>query len=190
MGVTYSTPLNVADHPSPAVIPPPTDQRDGVPRWTPAPDSSLPANQYTMRLSWNGCTTTEAMTRFREAQESDRQGDAEGAERQFRDALAAFEHLLPPMHEDTKTAAYSLAAFYARRGRMQEASNLLDWMSEKHIERWGLRSKPTIDHVLRVVDLLNSWLRPQDALAFLEKAENYLWQPDPRASGQGIQPLK
>lgn len=89
-----------------------------------------------------------------------------------------------------KLPAYSLAAFYARRGRMQEASNLLDWMSEKHIERWGLRSKPTIDHVLRVVDLLNSWLRPQDALAFLEKAENYLWQPDPRASGQGIQPLK
>ena len=61
---------------------------------------------------------TEAMTMFREAQESDQQGDAEGAERQFRDALAAFEHLLPPTHENTKTAAYSLAAFYARRGRM------------------------------------------------------------------------
>lgn len=189
MGVTYSTPRNVADHPAPAVISPPTDQRDVGSRWTPAPDSSLPANQYTMRLTWNGCTTTEAMTRFREAQERDQQGDAEGAERQFRDALAAFEHLLSPTHEDTKTAAYSLAAFYARRGRMQEANNILDWMSEKHIERWGLRSKPTTDHVLRVVELLNSWLRPQDALAFLEKAKDYLWQPDPRACGQGVQHL-
>jgi tetratricopeptide (TPR) repeat protein len=140
-----------------------------------------------MRLSWNGCTATEAMTRFRKAQESDQQGDTEGAERQFREALAAFEHLLSPTHEDTKTAAYSLAAFYARNGRMQEANNVLDWMSERHVERWGVKSKPTIDHVLRVVDLLNSWLRPQDAHAFLEKAKDDLCQPDPRACGRGGQ---
>jgi hypothetical protein len=62
-------------------------------------------------------------------------------------------------------------------------------MSEKHIEKWGLGSKPTIDHVLRVVDLLNSWLRPQDALAFLEKVKDYLWHPNPQACGQGAQNL-
>lgn len=142
-----------------------------------------------MRLSWNGCTATEAMTRFRKAQESDQQGDTEGAERQFREALAAFEHLLSPTHENTRTAAYSLAAFYARCGHMQEANNVLDWMSERHVERWGVKSKPTIDHVLRVVNLLNSWLRPQDAHAFLEKAKDYLCQPEPQACGRGVQYL-
>src|SRR5579871_2768302 len=121
MGVTYSTPRNIHDHPSPAVISPPADQSDVVSRRTPAPDSSLPTNRCAIRLTWNGCTMTEAMTKFREAQKSDQQGDAEDAEKQFKEALVAFEHLLSPMHEDTKTAAYSLAAFYARRGRMQEA---------------------------------------------------------------------
>lgn len=140
-----------------------------------------------MRVNWNGFTTTEAMAMFRDAQDSDRQGDAEGAEKQFRHALGAFVELLSPTHEDTKTAAYYLASFYARRGRMREADNILDWMTEKHMERWGLRSRPTVDHVLRVVDLLTRWFRPQDALAFVEKAKDCLWQPDPHAYGQGAQ---
>ena len=122
------------------------------------------------------------MDLFTAAQESEQQGDYELAEKQYREGLAVLEHLLSPIHEETNNVAYSLASFYARRGRMKDADAVLDWMNEKHTKELGVANELTVRHALRVVDLLNSWLRPQDALTFVSRTRNCLLQST-RAEG-------
>jgi Flp pilus assembly protein TadD len=116
----------------------------------------------------------------REAQELDQQGKAEDAENMFCEALSGLEHVLSPTHEDTNAVAYELATFYARHDRKNDADKVLGWMSENHITRWGLKHEKTTAHVLHVVDLLNSWFRPEDALTFLYRATDVWENPNSR----------
>jgi tetratricopeptide (TPR) repeat protein len=137
-------------------------------------------------FTYNGHTPAELVAMQREAQELDRQGNSEDAENLFREALSGLEHVLSPTHEDTNAVAYQLATFYTRHDRKHDADKVLGRMSENHIARWGLKHKKTMAHVLHVVDLLNSWFRAEDALAFLHRASDVWENPNIRQEKRGL----
>lgn len=90
------------------------------------------------------------------------------SETQLQDALCGFSHLLSPTHEEALKAGYHLASFYADHGRMDEADETLNWMTEQHKNRHGIDNEKTLRHLTRVVDLLQNWGRNEHAslLAF------------------------
>ncbi len=106
----------------------------------------------------------------REAHDLDRLGHFELAEDKFRAALDGLQNVLTPTHEQTSTLAYHLASFYANHNRMNSAYEVLDWMCSKYIERWGIDHKKTVTHLLRVVDMLHSWSRSEDAITIIYQA--------------------
>jgi tetratricopeptide (TPR) repeat protein len=125
-------------------------------------------------LIWNGQTKAEFEAMHRQAHELDRAGNIEDAEAKFREALEGFEHLLSPTHEETNVVAYHLAEFLANQSRMTEADTVLNWMGEKHFERWGMSHKKTSSHLLRVSDMYHSWSRTGDAISLLSRAMDRL----------------
>ena len=48
-----------------------------------------------------------------------------------------------------------------------DADKVLNWMSEKHMERWGMAHENTLRHFLRVAELFSEWNRIDDATTFL-----------------------
>jgi hypothetical protein len=50
---------------------------------------------------------------------------------------------------------------------MDDAESVLNWVGEKHLQRWGLEHEKTTAHFLRVVELFNNWSRHDDARVFL-----------------------
>jgi tetratricopeptide (TPR) repeat protein len=155
---------------------------EAIPRWTTAPESSHQLTTQRLCLGWNGLTKEGAMQLFKNAQEDDQLGRSDDAEQKFQQVLIALDNLLPPNHPDANSVAYTLAAFYARHHRMKEADDILDKMTQRQAECNGIGNKAMTDHVLRVVNLLNSWYRPEDALAFLEKASYYLGRGEAQIS--------
>lgn len=109
-----------------------------------------------MRLVWNGHSKAEFSAMHRRAHDLERAENFEEAEAKFREALEGLEHLLSPTHEDTNTAAYHLAEFYFKQDRMKDADTVLNWMCEKHFERWGIGHQKTMVHLLHVSDLYNN----------------------------------
>jgi len=106
----------------------------------------------------------------RQAHELHRSGRVEDAEVKFREALEGFEHVLSPTHDETNTVAYHLAEFLANQARMTEADTVLNWMGEKHFEKWGIPHKKTTAHLLHVSDMYHSWSRSEDAISLLSRA--------------------
>ena len=111
---------------------------------------------------------------FDAAQSLQRKGDAVTAETLFVQVLEGYENLLSPTHEDTNKVAYALATFYAEHNRMGDADKVLEAVSRKHVERYGVKDRETLQQVLHVVELLNAWNRPADALAYLARSKYLL----------------
>lgn len=91
------------------------------------------------------------------------------AEANFRETLLGFRHLLSPTHDETLRAGYHLASFYANIGRMETADLVLSWMTSTHIKEWGTKHDKTMLHYVRVVDLLQSWNRSEQAEITIHK---------------------
>ncbi|KAK6863577.1 hypothetical protein PG995_000105 [Apiospora arundinis] len=96
-------------------------------------------------------------------------GEHNIAETKFRDSLMGFRHLLSPTHEETLRAGYKLATFYANLGQMDDADNVLDWMTSKHVDVWGGRHTNTLVHHARLIKLLHQWGRTEQAEIILFK---------------------
>lgn len=90
-------------------------------------------------------------------------GKLDEANAEFRDAVSGFRFLLSPTHEDTLRAGYRYAFFYANCAKMDEADAVLNWMSKKHVERWGSKHEKTYLHYTRMIQLLRSWGRKERA---------------------------
>ncbi|KAF4625886.1 hypothetical protein G7Y89_g12275 [Cudoniella acicularis] len=163
--IVYTTPHNDATSPLYIVSPKVSAQQ---PRWTPAPTSHT-QHPHHLNLLWNGHSKTDFDAVYHEAQELERLARIEDAENKFREALTGFENLFSATHEDTIAVAYRLASFYAQNDRMKDADAVLDWMTEKHIERFGDRCLETIEHLLHVVEMFRNWSRNEDAKAFLSR---------------------
>lgn len=162
--ITYRTPHYVSSSPYITHIP---ENYDGpAEKWTPVLSTSKPELGF-LQLTWNGHSLPDIEATKIDAHRLDCEGDVESAERRYREALAGFEHLLSPTHGDTSAVAYQLAGFYAGNERMDDADKVLNWMSEKHMERWGMAHENTLTHFLRVAELFDQWNRTDDATTFL-----------------------
>ncbi|KAM0429216.1 hypothetical protein ACHAPT_006430 [Fusarium lateritium] len=90
-------------------------------------------------------------------------GAIDDANADFRDAVSGSRFMLSPTHEETLRAGYLYASFYANCAHMDKADAVLNWMSEKHIERWGPGHEMTHLHYARTIQLFRSWGRQEHA---------------------------
>jgi tetratricopeptide (TPR) repeat protein len=134
--------------------------------------TELLSKTFTLPLSWNGNTRENLSQLHDMARESFYRGDFDNAETGYMNALEGHRYLLAPTHEDTVKVAYELANFYAEQRRMTDADNVIEELSQEFVERWGIKHRRTTQHVIKVVELLNSWNRETDALAFLARAHD------------------
>ncbi|KAI3319971.1 hypothetical protein HD806DRAFT_538538 [Xylariaceae sp. AK1471] len=61
---------------------------------------------------------------------------------------------------------------------MDEANAILSWMSSTCVKKYGLHSEMTVMHYVKVVDLLRSWSRGEDAQLLMYKIAELWPQPD------------
>ncbi|RYP44819.1 hypothetical protein DL768_008751 [Monosporascus sp. mg162] len=152
---------------SPAVAPAEEAGKSDVAQaWTPScvADCLVPAQDSSvLRTDWRGMSLTQLRQLKWDAARFDAEGRTEEAEGLFASAIAGFRHLLSETHDLTVKAAYQLAAFYANHDRMADADKVLHWVSENHIEKWGVGNEQTLAHYLRVVLLLHTWNRDEHA---------------------------
>ena len=153
----YTPPGNTAKDPTP-------DLPNAIPPglWTPLSGPKTPGPNY-IPLLWRGNTRSDIEALSREAKEYEQLGNAEAAERKYREALSGYERLVSPTHHDTMELGYQLAQFYAKRDRMLQADQVLDWMNRKVVQQWGLTDDNTIAHFLRIADMYDDWSRKEDA---------------------------
>ncbi|RMJ10577.1 hypothetical protein CDV36_009797 [Fusarium kuroshium] len=112
----------------------------------------------------NGAGPSDLRNLLREASRAASEGRTDEANADFRDAVSGFASMLSPTHPETLRAGYLYASFYANYNDMNRADAVLNWMSGKHVERWGSRHENTYLHYARMIELLRSWGR-------LERAE-------------------
>ncbi|KAF5717229.1 rhomboid family, partial [Fusarium mundagurra] len=60
-------------------------------------------------------------------------------------------------------AGHLYVYFYAKCAALDKAEAVLNWMSEKHIEKWGSGHENTCLHYARTIKLLRSWGRQEHA---------------------------
>lgn len=138
-------------------------------RWTPffTPQTITPTY---LRLQWNGKSKADLEVIHRDAQRLASIGKIQEAEDGYLQVLGGFQALLLPTHTETNSVAYELAEFYAQNDRMEDADKVLDWMGEKHLERWLIGHKNVRTHLIKVADMLQSWSREDDAISIISRA--------------------
>lgn len=98
-----------------------------------------------------------------------RYGKVEHAIERLRVVVSGFETLLSPTHQLTVETSYELAELLGSHDNMGEANALLDWLGSELVYGHGLRSERTILHYVKVVKLLRSWSRDEDARLLIYK---------------------
>jgi tetratricopeptide (TPR) repeat protein len=97
-------------------------------------------------------------------------GEKDVAERKFLDAIAGFQETLSATDQRTMRASYMLADLYASQQRMDRAAEVLNRVTSAAIERWGAQHYKTLVPFLAVVDLLQSWNRPEHIQDLIHRA--------------------
>ncbi|KAI7773762.1 hypothetical protein LA080_009900 [Diaporthe eres] len=105
------------------------------------------------------------------------EGKFEHAIDRFRVVVSGFETLLSATHQLTVEVSYELVELLAHQDDMAEANSILDWLGSELVSRHGLQSERTILHYVKVVKLLRSWSRDEDARLLLYKIAN-VWDKD------------
>lgn len=178
--VTYETPRHMA--PSPYEVQSLEQRTASFEIWTPPTPSNRESRLQFLKLTWNNYTLTEIEALRCEAHRLDSEGDILKAEKKLREALAGFEHILSATHKETNAVAYQLADFYANHGDMDNADLVLNWIGEKHMDRWGREHVRSVMHYLKVAELFGSWSRHNDALVFLYRIQN-IWDKSEPVDG-------
>lgn len=101
-----------------------------------------------------------------QAENCEENGEIQLAEKFYREALSGLESLLSNIHEDTIDAAYLLATFYARRGRMQDADVILDRVTTSHLDHFSAIHPQTAKHLFHVMKFYDEWSRADDRDVF------------------------
>ena len=138
-------------------------------RWTPVPSPHRPQS-HCLPPTFNNHTLADFETIGRQAQQYESEGETDMAEEMYREALAGFENILSPTHEHTNALAYQLASFYANCNRMDDAEQVLNWIIERHVGRWGYDHENTMEQLLHISRLYNGWSRNDEALSILYRA--------------------
>ncbi|KAK7192250.1 uncharacterized protein CC84DRAFT_961683 [Paraphaeosphaeria sporulosa] len=171
-GMVVTTP----DNPNDAVPPGNHDDDDEEefprsPSVTAIGSDTLPAARG-LPLSYNGKTRQDLADILKVARASAQQKDAAKAEQAYIDVFRGLEHLLSPTAVDTVKIGYEIASFYWEQGRKADADGMLETMSATHIKELGMHNRSTQQHILHVVEMLNSWKRGEDALVMLQHARD------------------
>ena len=135
-------------------------------RWTPVPSPHRPPF-HCLPPTFNNHTLADFETIGRQAQQYESEGETAMAEEMYREALSGFENILSPTHEHTNALAYQLASFYANCDRMDDADQVLNWIIERHVGRWGYDHENTMEQLLHTSRLYNVWSRNDEALSIL-----------------------
>lgn len=105
------------------------------------------------------------------------EGEVDHAIERLRVVISGFGTLLSPTHHLTVDATHELAELLGSHNNMGEASSLLDWLGSEIVSGHGLRSERAILHYVKVVKLLRSWSRDEDARLLLCKIAD-VWNKD------------
>ncbi|KAF2105452.1 hypothetical protein BDV96DRAFT_655598 [Lophiotrema nucula] len=125
-----------------------------------------------LHLNFKGKSREDLAAALLAARDYAQNEDPIAAESAYIEALDGHEHLLSSTNEATVKIAYELADFYTRQDCRAEADEILENITQKHISAHGINDRKTKQHLLQVAELLNSWNRGTDALAFL----NHAWE--------------
>ncbi|KAF2689841.1 hypothetical protein K458DRAFT_356181 [Lentithecium fluviatile CBS 122367] len=167
--IEVETPRRLGDQTSPASHGPEVDAQG---RQIRSFNVESPAVRRTFPLTWEGKNRADLVQALQAARDSRRRQEFERAETEFLEALEGHRHLLTPTHEETVKIAFEMANCFAEQDRMKDANTTLERVSEDFIERFGAGHKKTVQYGLDVADLLKSWGRQEDALAFLAHARD------------------
>jgi hypothetical protein len=171
--LVYATPKTVPPSPLSPKLSPHNITSQATPQlaprnWKPPPNSNA-SRPGLPRLAWNGYNRGQLESIHEDARNLASLEEFEEAEVKFCEALNGHEYLLSSVHESTSTLAYDLASFYARCDRMHDAYAVLDWIVTEHLKSSVIGDKETAAHILRVVQLLHSWSRSEEAINLLNK---------------------
>jgi hypothetical protein len=156
-------------------------------QWTPFPDPHTPFQNY-VPLVWRGKRVEDLPAMSQEASDVEQSGDMELAERKYREALSAYEHMLSPTHKDTLHLGYQVAGFYAKQNKMLQADEVLDWMGRMIVGQWGLSHRNSNAHYMRVSNLYRTWSREEDASKLIRRlSEGLIRQRNATASSAAHQ---
>lgn len=120
-------------------------------------------------LSFKGMSRTDLLAMWEVARTRSNEITSEEKEKMLNDVLDGLTHLQGATNEETNKVAYAVAGFYVDSQRIPEADKLLERQTQAHIDSLGYDHRKTLQHVLHVVELLNAWNRPEDALGMLSK---------------------
>ncbi|KAF2105455.1 hypothetical protein BDV96DRAFT_592460 [Lophiotrema nucula] len=126
--------------------------------------------QRILPLNFNGKSREDLASLLHAARQYARSGEAITAEDTYIEVFNGCEHILSATHEDTVKVGYELATFYTQQERKVDADDVLEEMAEKHISQLGINNQRTQQLLLNIAELLNSWNRDSDAMAFLNRA--------------------
>ncbi|RYP73908.1 hypothetical protein DL771_003350 [Monosporascus sp. 5C6A] len=97
------------------------------------------------------------------------EGKTNEAASKLRTAIAGFQNLLSPTHDLTEAAAFELAQILGNSEDMEEANAIMTWLASNSTKKYGLRSEKTITLYVKIVELLRSWSREEDAQLLMYK---------------------
>ena len=116
----------------------------------------------------------QILTICQTARKLEEEGDDEGAEAKYREALEAAKHL-PAADRTTTALAYELTIFYAHNENTKNADEVWDGLTEQFTQRWGNGHEQTIEHYELVGCLLSVWDRHENSLNILRLLAIWYW---------------
>ena len=156
-GVSYCTPAANAPSPFPtspfSLALPHTDS-----------GQATNSNAQYPRVTWEGHAKSYFDELNLDAQRMEILEQRDEAESKYHEAFSGLRRLLPPTHPDITKLAYRLARIHARNGNMRQANNIFDWMNREYVARFGSRDRRTMQHLMNVIEMLQSWSRAEDAV--------------------------
>ncbi|KAK5633983.1 hypothetical protein RRF57_009697 [Xylaria bambusicola] len=133
-----------------------------------------PLNDFVTKSKWEGKSLRDLQELRLQSLEVASTGKFDQAIPKLRTVVMGLQYLLAPTHEYTAVATYDLAKILGDNNEMNEADAVLNWINRSIVKKYGLRSEVAVMHYLKVVELLRSWLREEDAELLMYKVAE-LW---------------
>ncbi|KAF2125252.1 hypothetical protein P153DRAFT_360258 [Dothidotthia symphoricarpi CBS 119687] len=178
MGVVYETPAQI-DLTSPETALTPYEGNTNVDEVmtissgsdSDAWESDVEINDTSLSLTWNGNTRSDVHNMFLSARQHIRSGNTEQAETLLKLAVQGYGHLHGPTHEETNIVVVTLATLCFESDRLTDAYKVIEQSCRVHIEKAGIHDRRTQQHINDIIQLLHSWNKEDDALAFIARAK-------------------
>ncbi|KAH7169989.1 hypothetical protein EDB81DRAFT_150522 [Dactylonectria macrodidyma] len=130
-----------------------------------------PSHEVDLPLQWNGLTRAHLISTWTEGRTHLQQGRLHSAKELLEQAWEGLAYLNGATNEDVKKVAYELVDLHTQQGSTEAVNKILEQMMQAHIDTWGIEDKRTRQHVIHVVEILNSCNRQEDALGLLSRSK-------------------